>query len=281
MSRKDPGSRLVEYPSGAYIPERDLNEMPVLEARHLSIEFGGLSAVDDFSITLGKTEIAGLIGPNGAGKTTVFNLLTNVYEPTRGNIMVNGYNTTGKSTFEVSKMGLARTFQNIRLFSNMSVLDNVKVGMHNRVKEGIGSALFHSFGFSAQERYAKEKSMELLKFFDLEGDADKLAGNLPYGAQRRLEIIRALATDPKLLLLDEPAAGMNPHETAELMENILKIRDTFKIGVFLIEHDMNLVMGICEGIVVMNFGKIIAKGDPDQIRNNPDVIEAYLGRKGD
>ena len=167
MSRKDPGSRLVEYPSGAYIPERDLNEMPVLEARHLSIEFGGLSAVDDFSITLGKTEIAGLIGPNGAGKTTVFNLLTNVYEPTRGNIMVNGYNTTGKSTFEVSKMGLARTFQNIRLFSNMSVLDNVKVGMHNRVKEGIGSALFHSFGFSAQERYAKEKSMELLKFFDL------------------------------------------------------------------------------------------------------------------
>jgi branched-chain amino acid transport system ATP-binding protein len=178
-------------------------------------------------------------------------------------------------------MGLARTFQNIRLFSNMSVLDNVKVGMHNRVKEGIGSALFHSFGFSAQERYAKEKSMELLKFFDLEGDADKLAGNLPYGAQRRLEIIRALATDPKLLLLDEPAAGMNPHETAELMENILKIRDTFKIGVFLIEHDMNLVMGICEGIVVMNFGKIIAKGDPDQIRNNPDVIEAYLGRKGD
>ena len=281
MSRKDPGSRLVEYPSGAYIPERDLNEMPVLEARHLSIEFGGLSAVDDFSITLGKTEIAGLIGPNGAGKTTVFNLLTNVYEPTRGNIMVNGYNTTGKSTFEVSKMGLARTFQNIRLFSNMSVLDNVKVGMHNRVKEGIGSALFHSFGFSAQERYAKEKSMELLKFFDLEGDANKLAGNLPYGAQRRLEIIRALATDPKLLLLDEPAAGMNPHETAELMENILKIRDTFKIGVFLIEHDMNLVMGICEGIVVMNFGKIIAKGDPDQIRNNPDVIEAYLGRKGD
>ena len=280
MSRIDPGSRLVEYPSGAYIPARDLNEMPVLEARHLSIEFGGLSAVDDFSITLGKTEIAGLIGPNGAGKTTVFNLLTNVYEPTRGNIMVNGYNTTGKSTFEVSKMGLARTFQNIRLFGNMSVLDNVKVGMHNRVKEGIGSALFHSFGFSAQERYAKEMSMELLKFFDLEGDADRLAGNLPYGAQRRLEIIRALATDPKLLLLDEPAAGMNPHETAELMENILKIRETFKIGVFLIEHDMNLVMGICEGIVVMNFGKIIAKGDPDQIRNNPDVIEAYLGRKG-
>ncbi len=280
MAGKRPGSRLVEYPSGAYIPERDLNDMPVLEAHHLGIDFGGLSAVDDFSITLGKTEIAGLIGPNGAGKTTVFNLLTNVYEPTRGNIMVNGYNTTGKSTYEVSKMGIARTFQNIRLFHNMSVLDNVKVGMHNQVREGLGAALFHSFGYKKEEAKAKEKAMDLLKFFDLDGTADNLAGSLPYGAQRRLEVIRALAENPKVLLLDEPAAGMNPHETAELMENILKIRDTFKISILLIEHDMNLVMGICEGIAVMNFGKVIAKGDPDQIRNNPNVIEAYLGKKG-
>ncbi len=280
MAGKRPGSRLVEYPSGAYIPERDLNDMPVLEAHHLGIDFGGLSAVDDFSITLGKTEIAGLIGPNGAGKTTVFNLLTNVYEPTRGNIMVNGYNTTGKSTYEVSKMGIARTFQNIRLFHNMSVLDNVKVGMHNQVREGLGAALFHSFGYKKEEAKAKEKAMDLLKFFDLDGTADNLAGSLPYVAQRRLEVIRALAENPKVLLLDEPAAGMNPHETAELMENILKIRDTFKISILLIEHDMNLVMGICEGIAVMNFGKVIAKGDPDQIRNNPNVIEAYLGKKG-
>ena len=280
MAVKRPGSRLVEYPSGAYIPERDINEMPVLEAHHLGIDFGGLSAVDDFSLTLGKTEIAGLIGPNGAGKTTVFNLLTNVYEPTRGNIMVNGYNTSGKSTYEVSKMGIARTFQNIRLFHNMSVLDNVKVGMHNQVKEGLGAALFHSFGYKKEEEAAKEKAIELLKFFDLEGTANNLAGSLPYGAQRRLEVIRALAENPKVLLLDEPAAGMNPHETAELMDNILKIRDTFKIAILLIEHDMNLVMGICEGIAVMNFGKVIAKGDPDQIRSNPDVIEAYLGKKG-
>ena len=276
---KRAGSNLIEYPSGAYIPERDINTMPVLEAHHIGIDFGGLTAVDDFSLTLGATEIAGLIGPNGAGKTTVFNLLTNVYQPTRGNIMVNGYNTTGKSTYQVSKMGIARTFQNIRLFSNLSVIDNVKVGLHNQINENLLKSIFHSFGYKKEEKEAEEKAMQLLDFFDLGSLAHTSAGSLPYGAQRRLEIIRALATNPKVLLLDEPAAGMNPHETAELMENIIKIRDTFNIAILLIEHDMNLVMGICEGICVMNFGKIIAKGDPDQIKRDPLVIEAYLGKK--
>jgi len=273
------GSNLVEYPSGAYIPERDINSIPVLEAYHLGIDFGGLTAVDDFSLTIGATEIAGLIGPNGAGKTTVFNLLTNVYQPTRGNIMVNGFSTAGKSTHQVSQLGIARTFQNIRLFSNLSVLDNVKVGMHNHIKENLLTSLLHSKSYNKEENYAEEKAHELLSFFDLDNLADSQAGSLPYGAQRRLEIIRALATKPKVLLLDEPAAGMNPHETAELMDNILRIRDEFNIAIVLIEHDMNLVMGICEGICVMNFGKIIAKGDPDQIKNDPLVIEAYLGKK--
>ena len=279
MIDKKEGSNLVEYPSGAYIPERDIDSIPVLEAHHIGIDFGGLTAVDDFSLTIGATEIAGLIGPNGAGKTTVFNLLTNVYQPTRGNIMVNGYNTTGKSTYQVSKMGIARTFQNIRLFSNLSVIDNVKVGLHNHINENLFTSVVHAFGYKKAEKEAEEKALELLSFFDLDRLADASAGSLPYGAQRRLEIIRALATDPKILLLDEPAAGMNPHETAELMENIIKIRDTFNIAIVLIEHDMNLVMGICEGICVMNFGKIIAKGSPDQIKNDPVVIEAYLGKK--
>ena len=281
MKDNKKGSNLVEYPSGAYIPERDIGEMPVLEAHHLGIDFGGLTAVDDFSLTIGATEIAGLIGPNGAGKTTVFNLLTNVYQPTRGNIMVNGISTAGKTTHEISQYGIARTFQNIRLFSNLSVVDNVKVGMHNQIKENFISSLFHSFGYKNTEKEAEEKSLELLSFFDLDSLAHAKAGSLPYGAQRRLEIIRALASNPKVLLLDEPAAGMNPHETAELMENIIKIRDTFNIAIVLIEHDMNLVMGICEGICVMNFGKIIATGSPDQIKNNPVVIEAYLGKKED
>ena len=279
MIEKREGSNLVEYPSGAYIPERDIDTIPVLEAHHIGIDFGGLTAVDDFSLTIGATEIAGLIGPNGAGKTTVFNLLTNVYQPTRGNIMVNGYNTTGKSTYQVSKMGIARTFQNIRLFSNLSVIDNVKVGLHNHINENLFTSVVHAFGYRKAEKDAEEKALELLSFFDLDNIADSSAGSLPYGAQRRLEIIRALATNPKVLLLDEPAAGMNPHETAELMENIIKIRDTFNIAIILIEHDMNLVMGICEGICVMNFGKIIAKGSPEQIKNDPVVIEAYLGKK--
>ena len=273
-------SRLVPYPSKSLVPERDVNDTPVLETHHLGIDFGGLTAVDDFSIIVGRTEIAGLIGPNGAGKTTVFNRLTNVYQPTRGSIMINGFSSAGKSTHQVNRMGIARTFQNIRLFSNMSVLDNVKVGMHNATKESLLASVTHGFGYHKAEKKANERALELLDFFGLADHAMEQAGSLPYGAQRRLEIVRALASNPRILLLDEPAAGMNPSETAELMENIRRIRDTFQIAIMLIEHDMNLVMGICEGICVLNYGKIIAKGSPDEIRANPTVIEAYLGKKG-
>ena len=272
-------SPLVNMPSDAYIPQRDLDKLPVLEARHLGIDFGGLTAVDDFNLTIGRTEIAGLIGPNGAGKTTVFNLLTKVYQPTRGIIMVDGRDTSGMSTVQVNRLGVARTFQNIRLFSNLSVEDNVKLGMHNSINYGMFRGILRSPAYWKQEKIAHERALELLSIFDMQDMAEKKAGSLPYGAQRRLEIVRALGTNPSLLLLDEPAAGMNPSETAELMENIMKIRDTFQIAIMLIEHDMNLVMGICEGICVLNFGKVIAKGTPEQIQSNPVVIEAYLGRR--
>ncbi len=279
MARKNDGSDLVPYPSNSFVPERDLDKSPILEVSHLGVDFGGLRAVDDFSITIGRTEIAGLIGPNGAGKTTVFNLLTNVYQPTRGTILLDGYSTAGKSVHQVSNMGIARTFQNIRLFSNMSVIDNVKVGLNTQIKESFLACITHGFGYNKAERVAEERAMELLDFMNMTDVAYDEAGSLPYGAQRRLEIVRALATNPGIILLDEPAAGMNPSETAELMENIRRIRDTFQIAIMLIEHDMNLVMGICEGIGVLNYGKLIAKGSPDEIKSNPLVIEAYLGKK--
>lgn len=272
-------TKMVPLPSNAIVPERDVDRMPILEVRNLGIDFGGLSAVDDFSIMVGRTEIAGLIGPNGAGKTTIFNLLTNVYQPTRGAILLDGYSTAGKTTAQVNKMGIARTFQNIRLFSQMSVLDNVKVGLHNSTASNLFTSITHLFGYGKTEKQANDRAMELLSFFNMQDVAYDEAGSLPYGAQRRLEIVRALATNPGILLLDEPAAGMNPSETAELMENIRRIRDTFQIAVLLIEHDMNLVMGICEGICVLNYGKVIAKGTPDEIKSNPAVIEAYLGKR--
>ena len=255
------------------LPERDKAYTPVMEAIGLSIEFGGLPAVDDFNLTVGRTEICGLIGPNGAGKTTVFNLLTKVYQPTRGKILIDGRDTKGMSTIQVNRAGVARTFQNIRLFKNLSVIDNVLIGMHNHTHYNMLTSTLRLPKYWKAEKAAREKALELLSIFGMQDQADAEAGSLPYGAQRRLEI------GPKLLLLDEPAAGMNPSETTELMENIHKIRDTFQIAIMLIEHDMSLVMGICEGIAVLNYGKIIAKGTPEEIRRNPVVIEAYLGKK--
>ena len=277
MSNKRPETKLVPVPSVNKIPERDVDKSPILECRHLGIDFGGLAAVKDFNMAIGRTEIAGLIGPNGAGKTTVFNLLTKVYQPTRGTILLDGLDTAGKTTAQVNRMGIARTFQNIRLFDNLSVEDNVKIGMHNTIHSGMLSSVLRLPSYWREEKIAHQRALELLSLFDMQDLAGAKAGSLPYGAQRRLEIVRALATNPSLLLLDEPAAGMNPSETAELMENIVKIRDTFQIAILLIEHDMSLVMGICEGICVLNFGQIIAKGTPTEIQNNPEVIKAYLG----
>lgn len=272
-------TKMVPVPSVSIMPERDLGEAPALECVHLGIEFGGLKAVDDFNVTVGKTEICGLIGPNGAGKTTVFNLLTKVYQPTHGTIMVGGRDTAGLSPAKVNQLGVARTFQNIRLFSSLTVEENVEIGLHNQISCGMVSGILRLPRHWKAEREFHDRAMELLDIFGMTGLADNEAGSLPYGAQRRLEIVRALATNPKLLLLDEPAAGMNPSETAELMENIVKIRDQFHIAIMLIEHDMNLVMNICEGICVLNFGKIIAKGTPEEIQQNDAVIEAYLGKQ--
>jgi len=279
MKKDNYPKQMVEVTTTNLIREQDKGKLPVLDVRNLGIDFGGLTAVDGFNMTIGPTEISGLIGPNGAGKTTIFNLLTSVYQPTRGSILVNGIDTKGMTTAKVNRLGVARTFQNIRLFTDMSALDNVKVGMHNSIKCGFISSLLRLPPYFKAEKEANKKAMELLEFMGLADIADVKAGSLPYGVQRRLEIARALATNPSIILLDEPAAGMNPTETEELMHQIRRIRDTFQIAIFLIEHDMNLVMNVCEGIVVVNYGRIIAKGTPEQIKNNPAVIEAYLGKK--
>jgi branched-chain amino acid transport system ATP-binding protein len=249
----------------------------VLETKGLGISFGGLKAAQDVNICIKKNQIYGLIGPNGAGKTTVFNLLTGVYKPTSGAVILDGENITGKSTIEINKCGIARTFQNIRLFKNLSVLDNVKAGFHNLNKYSTLECILRLPKYFKTEKKMDEKAMELLKVFGLEDEASTLADNLPYGKQRKLEIARALATNPKLLLLDEPAAGMNPSETQELMDTIRFVRDEFDMTVLLIEHDMKLVSGICEEVSVLNFGQELAQGKTSDVLNNPEVIKAYLG----
>ena len=251
--------------------------MALLEAKNLTISFGGLRAVDDFQISIEKGQLYGLIGPNGAGKTTVFNLLTGVYKPNEGIITLDGKNITGKRTIDINKEGIARTFQNIRLFKNLTVLENVKVGLHNHHPYSTITGIFRLPKYHREEKLMTEEAMELLKVFDLDKEADYLASNLPYGKQRKLEIARALATKPKILLLDEPAAGMNPNETQELMDTIRFVREKFDMTILLIEHDMKLVSGICEKLTVLNFGQVLAEGKTSDVLNNPEVIKAYLG----
>ena len=251
--------------------------MALLEVKNLSISFGGLKAVDNFHINIEKGQLYGLIGPNGAGKTTIFNLLTGVYKPNAGSIVLDDVNITGKSTIEINQAGIARTFQNIRLFKDMSVLDNVKAGLHNHHKYSTVEGIFRLPRYFKIEKEMDEEAMNLLKVFDLDKECDFKASNLPYGKQRKLEIARALATEPKLLLLDAPAAGMNPNETAELMDTIRFVRDNFNMTVLLIEHDMKLVSGICEKLTVLNFGQVLREGATSDVLHDPEVIKAYLG----
>ena len=255
----------------------DTERKPVLELQGLGIDFGGLTAVNDLDLTVYQDQIYGLIGPNGAGKTTVFNMITKVYQPTRGKVILDGKDMAKLNPVQANKAGVARTFQNIRLFTGETVLDNVKIGMHNQIHYGVMTSLFHNHRYYSEEKKADEKAMDLLKILGLDQLADTVASNLPYGEQRRLEIARALATEPKLLLLDEPAAGMNPQETQDLMDMIRTVRDHFHIAILLIEHDMKLVMGICDEITVLNFGTMLAQGKPSEIQNNPEVIKAYIG----
>ncbi len=278
IDSKEQYDRDEPYNDQVYIPEKDRDKAPILEVKNLGIDFGGLTAVDNFNLTLGRTEIGGLIGPNGAGKTTIFNMLTKVYEPTRGEIFFDGKSTKGMKTVDINKAGMARTFQNIRLFDKLTVEENIKVALHHTTDYGLIDGMFHTPKYKHEEYRIRKEAMKYLKIFGMTKTANYTAGSLPYGAQRRLEIMRALATKPKLLLLDEPAAGMNPSETSELMETIREIRDRFQIAIFLIEHDMNLVMNICEGIVVLNYGRVIAKGNSEEIQSNTKVIEAYLGK---
>ena len=251
--------------------------MALLEVPNLSITFGGLRAVDNFNLTMEKGELYGLIGPNGAGKTTVFNLLTGVYKADEGLIKLDGLDITGHRTAEIDRDGIARTFQNIRLFKDLPVIDNVKVGLHNQFNYSTAESMLHCGRYHKVEKEMDEEAMKLLGVFDLDKERDYLSANLPYGKQRKLEIARAMATKPKLLLLDEPAAGMNPNETAELMETIQLIRDKFDMTILLIEHDMKLVSGICEKLTVLNFGRILAHGDTKDVLANPEVIKAYIG----
>lgn len=251
--------------------------MAMLEVKNLGISFGGLRAVDGFELDIEKGQLYGLIGPNGAGKTTVFNMLTGVYKPDDGSVVLDGKDITGKRTIDINKGGIARTFQNIRLFKDQSVLDNVKIGLHNYHKYSTLTGILRLPKYYKIEKEMNDKAMELLQVFGLEGEADYLASNLPYGKQRKLEIARALATEPKLLLLDEPAAGMNPNETKELMDTIRFVRDNFNMTILLIEHDMKLVSGICEELTVLNFGQVLAQGKTSEVLNDPQVIKAYLG----